>query len=98
MTRPAHPTWGPAVGFEWVAEPDIEWRLANDAEAQARLCRHSTRPTCPNNPVAALARTFGGWGSDAYRWWFYCADHMYGRWVEDGQVYQWTTRRRMVPA
>jgi hypothetical protein len=25
-------------------------------------------------------------------WWAYCAEHMYGRWLEDGRIYSWRLR------
>lgn len=28
-------------------------------------------------------------GADKPRPWDYCADHMYGRWIEDGKVMGW---------
>jgi hypothetical protein len=35
--------------------------------------------------VAALKR--------GRQWWFYCPEHMYGRWIEDGRVMEWFTRK-----
>ena len=95
MTRPPHPTWGPADGYEWVARPDEEWCLATPDEADVRKCRHSTAHPCPNKPVAAMNRgvRINEPPYVADRLWFYCADHMYGRWIEDGEVMGWTTRK-----
>jgi hypothetical protein len=84
--REPQPTWGPAQGYQWVIEPDPTWRLATEDEARRYRCRGHVR--CPNSPVAALDR-----GRDAVRWWFYCPKHMYGRWIEDGQVAHWIARK-----
>lgn len=32
------------------------------------------------------------WGTP--RWWLYCERHMFGRWIEDGQVMEWSLRIR----
>lgn len=93
VTRP-QPSTEAHEGFHWEAvELGPEWRVATREEVDVRGCRHSTRRKCPNPVAVALNR---GWGrySRAERktrdaWWFYCAAHAYGRWVEDGKVMGW---------
>lgn len=84
--RPAPPDFPPRDGYAWAVVVDDDWRLATDDEAAVRKCRRSTWHPCPNHPVAALSR------DHARRWWFYCAEHMYGRWLEAGQIVMWRPR------
>jgi hypothetical protein len=86
--RPAPPDYPPRDGYAWTVVVDEDWRLATADEAAIRKCRGSTWHPCPNPPAAALSRGFAG----RRRWWFYCAEHMYGRWIEDGQVVMWSAR------
>jgi hypothetical protein len=87
--RPA--VWAPPLeGFHYeaTAEDSLHWRIATDAEHDARRCRWGAGgggPGCGRAPVAALNR---GW-RDRDAWWFYCEEHLYGRWIEDGQVMHW---------
>lgn len=60
----------------WFVDP--EWRLASGAESEL-ACR---QPKCGKPAVAGLLRRYG---SSTRRWW-YCADHLYGRVIEDGAV------------
>lgn len=80
------PDWAPE-GFHKEGRPAAKWRLAEPAEQQRYTCR-GTRPSCPNPPVAALLREWHRWTThtDGARWWFYCAEHMYGRWIEGHTV------------
>lgn len=60
------------------------WELAdNPSGKQCRFSDHGKR--CEKPGVVRLNR---GWG-DKPRWWWYCADHLYGRWIEDGKVVGW---------
>lgn len=68
----------PPEGYEYVAVPDTDWRLVNN-----KNCR---RPFCLFRSVAEFRRGKSGW-------WAYCADHLYGRWIEDGQVMEWRLTR-----
>lgn len=45
---------------------------------------------CGKPAIAELNRARHGKPDN---WWAYCAEHMFGRWVEDGRVWQW----RVVP-
>ena len=88
-TRPAPPSEA-TPGYVWVIKPDsgpLDWRVATPEESASRVCRRSQRDPCPNRPVAALVR--GRRRVD----YFYCAEHMYGRWIEDGQVMAWFLRK-----
>ena len=71
-----------------VAVPDPRWRTD-----EGRRCRWAVGPggtTCKAPSVAALNRerhtSRRGRVAD---WWAYCGDHLYGRWIEDGQVMHW---------
>lgn len=71
---------------EWQeADPKRE-RLAMPDEILHRKCR---RPGCQWPVAWALLRRHG----QGYAWWFYCADHNYGRRIEDGRLLY----RRLVP-
>lgn len=95
-------------GFEWQASPDNalagEWRLI-EPYASKRCRRLETvgsresgfeRIRCSNPAVAELNRERRTWAQSGSvtrpAWWAYCADHMYGRWIENGQVYEWRLR------
>lgn len=77
-------------GYEWVgvvAGP--EWQ----ARGYGRACRAGAGragPGCGQPAVACLNRGISTrtWGR-RNSWWGYCAEHMYGRWIEDGQVMEW---------
>ena len=60
---------------EW--QPDPSWRYGS-------YYRKSRQPHCDNLPVADLQRY--SFRTHRYSWWAYCADHLYGRKIENGQV------------
>lgn len=75
---PAH------LGMRWEAakeEPD-HWKFG-PSKAKCRSLK------CPNRVAAWLFRK----GKKRSGWWGYCAEHLYGRWIEDGKVWRW----RLVP-
>jgi hypothetical protein len=79
--RPPFPD-EPAEGFEYVAEVDPDWALKTGMP-----CRFTVGPghrACCRPSVARLDRH-----NRRNRFWSYCADHLYGRWIEDGQVMHW---------
>lgn len=75
---------------EVTAEDPLRWRTVDEAEAERYRCRWTTGPgheTCGARPVAALDRgrhPFGGPRRPS--WWYYCGDHLYGRWIEGDEV------------
>lgn len=77
---------GPAPdGYVLTAAPDPKWRVD-----PGKRCRHALgwgKPACGRESAAAMLR--GSRTPGASRWWAYCVAHMYGRWVEDGQVMTW---------
>lgn len=92
----AHPTpYSPAPeGHEWVAVPDQTWRLVDEHQTTAasptgKRCRLmlTGHTYCRQPAVAELKR-----GTRRPRWWAYCPEHMYGRWIENGQVMHWVLR------
>lgn len=93
MSRP-DPPYAIRAGHEWVAVPDTGWRLALPEEAAERKCRRNPRHPCPGTPVAALDRPRWWRGERVTSWWFYCAEHMFGRWIEDGVIMSWRVRAK----
>lgn len=98
MNRPLPPANELEPGYEWVAEPEsttgiLTWHVLPPEEA-SRRCRHGSPRNgyCTNAADAELDR---GKPSTGERWWAYCADHMYGRWIEDGVVMHWTVREKV---
>lgn len=76
-------------GYHYEAVPADDWRLV---EVEGKKCRGSAGrrlASCGAPAVAELLRYEYG---TAGRWWAYCPDHMYGKWVEDGRVMSWITR------
>lgn len=75
------------TGFHFEAfESQPWWRVA--APGDAHRCRWTVTQhvTCGNPSVAAIDRSST---KGLSRWWFYCAEHLYGRWIEDGKVMEW---------
>ena len=84
------PSSPPAEGHHWEVsdhEPYLRWRLVTDDEIE-RVCRGGGRG-CKGQVVAMLNRGRPG----TTRRFYYCADHLYGRWIEDEKVLHW----RLVP-
>ena len=73
----------PPHGYRWVWKPDPEWRVLPPT-LRPPLCRRSGpgHVFCENEAVAEFQRQRSGRGE----WWGYCADHLYGRRIEDGVV------------
>lgn len=64
----------PGHHWEWVEPDPARERLITGEEA-ARICR---RTGCHWDVAWALHRSNG--------WWLYCAEHHYGRKIEDGRL------------
>lgn len=69
--------------FEWF-RCGPEWRIGGEG----KRCRINQ---CRNSAVAALARR-SSWAKAGFTWWHYCADHLYGRKIENGVIQE----RRLV--
>jgi hypothetical protein len=83
--------WGDIPGgFHLEAGPDKEWRLVSGEKTCRR--REGKHSSCPRKAVAEFNRRRRGavypYGPRD-NWWAYCPEHMYGRWIEDGQVMHW---------
>ena len=94
MNRP-EPYGEPPEGYEWVAEVNPDWRLVT-----GKLCRRQGKGhrLCRQEAVAEVAReqTTSYAKADLRTrtvWWPYCPEHMYGNWIENGQVTHWVLRR-----
>lgn len=83
LMRPPHPDHELGDGWYWHVAVDHDWTTTKSSPSTR--CR---RRGCDHPPVAWLNRGYRGRPS----WWAYCADHMYGRWVEDGVVKHWVVR------
>lgn len=71
-------------GCRLFATPDPDWRVV-----EGKPCRYPAQghTQCKQPSAAELHR-----GTYRKQWWAYCPPHMYGRWVEDGQVMRWILR------
>lgn len=85
--RPAPPLVSLPAGRRWAVVADPKWRPTTTL----RRC-HSAGAVVGNCPAAAVAETRRGHG-----WWGFCAAHLGGLWVEDGQVLRWSTAPEGVP-
>lgn len=83
VRRGERPDWGRA-DCEWWWLTESNWR-APAADEQGRLC---TRGDCDREAVAVMMRSAWSPTKEGYvrRRWFCCAEHSYGRVVEDGRV------------
>ena len=72
--------------FEWFPEDDVAgkaWAVV-DNPRDRKPCRFSeNRTTCKAPSVAKLHRG----GPPGREWWHYCADHLYGRVISAGRVW-----------
>lgn len=85
----------PPPGFHYLAVPDTDWRVLPE-ERRHYFCRRmgAGHVMCTNFGVAELQRGRSSTRSRFGRsWWAYCADHLYGRWIEDGVVMSWRLER-----
>jgi hypothetical protein len=79
FVRPVPPTAPPGMHFEVV--PDPNWQIGGTGR-----CR---QPKCEKWGVARLNRRARSAAGVVDRWWNYCEDDLYGRWIEDGRVMYW---------
>jgi hypothetical protein len=85
------PDYPPPEGqhFEAFEEAD-RWKVG---AGKYTKCRRSSRTVqCDAMPVARLRRGRGG------HCWAYCADHMFGRWIENGKVMTWRPVPDSIPS
>jgi hypothetical protein len=87
--RPPHGRDEIPGGYEVVAVEDKDWRLVS-----GKRCRLASGhgKACGRPSVAELNRA-RRWRERSSNWWAYCERHLYGRWVEDGQVMHWILRK-----
>jgi hypothetical protein len=80
-------------GYEWHVQPNLDWRIPS---AYQRCRQHH----CDTPPVADMNRPRYLYRErrSVDRWWAYCAEHMYGNWIEDGKVVCWILRERGEPS
>lgn len=87
--RPAPPE-APPEGYHWRARVDPQWRLVTGKRCRRRLDGPG-HVYCTADAVAEFDRSWGI--GPKRRWWAYCPHHLYGRWIEDGQVMGWVLRK-----
>lgn len=85
FVRPAPPAGLPGPGRHWAAkeEDPREWATA----LPGKTCRwrgSGAGHACGEPAVLQKLR-----GVRRRIWWFYCARHSYGRWIEGGKVMVW---------
>lgn len=81
--RPA-PWAPPREGFHWEAvEQGGDWLTPAIGAGRCRWGASPKTKACGQPAVATLMRGFPG------KPWDYCAEHLYGRWIEDGKVMGW---------
>jgi len=77
-------------GFHYEAVEQDDW-TTDPAIVGDRACRmkQGKHAVCGKHAVAALNR--GRWQGNkrGESFWHYCAEHLYGRWIEDGKVMGW---------
>lgn len=83
MTRPPIPDLPLPDGFAWAVLPVPGWEVGNPLGYACRAGAGNGRKACGRPAVATAER--GG----RTRRWAYCADHLYGSWIEDGKVVNW---------
>lgn len=64
--------------------PGLEWAVGAHSTGRCRWMMPN-RKACGADAAASLNR--GRLGRTS--WWDYCPDHLYGRWIEDGQVWHY---------
>jgi hypothetical protein len=89
--RPAPPRTAPeGFRYEAVAEGE-DWRLV--AAYVIRRCRAGAgyRHTACGKPAVAETRRRVARTTAPVRfvWWAYCAEHLYGRWIEGDRIMCW---------
>lgn len=91
MIAPPPPDWS-SPGHEWRVVPEGRDWTTDPAIIADRRCRFGSRwrGYCRRPAVAALDRARPTLGR--HLWYGYCADHVYGRWIEDGVVVGWRLR------
>lgn len=93
--RPRPPDEG-SDRYEWVVVQDDAWEALPEPDLEHRCRwgsdRYGTR--CREASVAVLRRRSRKRSGVVWTRWFYCAAHMYGRWIENGRVMRWKARRR----
>jgi hypothetical protein len=79
----------PPPGYEYVATASdlMHWRLTAGKRCRWGAGCHTR--ACGRPCAAEVNRGAHVRGKFVSRWWAYCERHMYGRWIEDGQILMW---------
>jgi hypothetical protein len=82
--RPPHGRDEIPEGYEVAAVPEDPDRWRIEAGLRCRWLEGHPLRGCGRPSVATLRR--------GKRWYGHCGDHLYGRWIENGQVMHWVLR------
>lgn len=74
--------------FVAVANDTDEWRPVEGKRCRGGAGYH--HKACGQPSVLELNRSH--WRGIHANWWAFCAEHAYGRWAEDGRVWEWRLR------
>ena len=84
MSGRTAPTRIPQEGYHLEAAPSEYWVTPAVGAGRCRFTIGPNNETCRQPAVATRWR-----GYRDKRAWDYCADHLYGRWIENGEVLHW---------
>lgn len=86
--RPEPPESSDGFHFEAV-EAGPSWATPSVGAGRCRAGAGAGVGACGAPTVATLFRNTFHRGTWELRPWDYCAEHLYGRWIEDGKVMGW---------
>ena len=78
-------------GYELAAVVSEDWRVEAGRSCRRGLGRHRY---CGRPAVAAKNRGRMTHRGMVDAWWAYCLSHLYGNWIENGQVWHWILREK----
>lgn len=88
MNRP-EPSWTAPEGFHHEPRVDNQWRLTTGKRCRSGSSRYVKACGAPAVAEFNRGRSDKRLHARTDSWWAYCAEHMFGRWVEDGRVMCW---------
>lgn len=81
-------------GFEFVAvEDDADFVTPAVGAGRCRANGGNGQKACGEPAVATIWRPIWRTSGRRKTAWDYCADHLYGRWIENGKVMHWRLRK-----
>lgn len=89
MSGRPEPWAEPPEGFHFEPHSPAGWITPPCGAGRCRFGAGPGRPACGKPAAASLMRTIYARPGNPQQPWDYCADHLYGGWLEDGQVMRW---------